>query len=480
MVPSFVLHVMHSKILETEQKALEINLDQRIYGAFAEIGAGQEVARYFFKAGGSSGTIAKTMSAYDKTYSDAIYGVETSGRYVCEHRLHKMLDHEYDLLIDRLRIERPDTLFFSFANTIAAINYQRTIKGNGWMGLRFQHDADLPPNDFMLHVRMLDNDNQLQQDAIGILGVNMLYAAYYHRDDVVTFLTSLMDNLDGRIFIDMIRLTGPAFSHTDHRLLCLKMVSLGLTDVAMFDSAGHSIQAAEYLYKKNVLIVRSRFRPVTAMNWEMISMGFEQFIKDTQTDRDKAAVLTEITLNDLQSQGKIDIDDYLDRVALLGALNQVVVISNCTQHQKLIKYLLDYKIALVGFVMSIWHLKDIITEKYEKNRGGRLLASFGDMFSSYVRIYAYPAHVEESGELLTVENLEVPEDMKHLYQFLLVNRHIVDFYPFIPENVKLYSREVLRSIKQDETGWEKLVPPGSADFIKKHGLFGYVKGGIPH
>ncbi len=464
---------MLSNTLETEQKALEINLDDSVYGSFAEIGAGQEVARYFFTAGGSSGTIAKTMSAYDKTYSDAIYGVEESGRYVCEPRLYKMLDHEYELLIERLRHERPESLFFAYANTISAINYQRTIKGNGWMGLRFQHSADVPPNDFVLHVRMLDNDNQLQQEAVGVLGVNMIYSAFYHRDDIDAFLISLMDNLNGRIFIDMIRLEGSVFQHIDHRVLCLKMVELGLTDVAMFGPDKRTIQAAEHLYKKNVLIVRSRFRPVTILNWEMIHSGYEQFIHDTNTDPSKAEVLTEITLNDLQSQGTIDIQDYLDRVSLLGALNQTVVISNCTQHQKLINYLLDYKIALVGFVMSIWHLKDIINEKYEKNRDGKLLASFGDMFSSYVRIYAYPALVDETGELLTVENLEVPNDIHHLYHFLLQNRLIVDFTPFKQENLKSYSKEVLKSIRNNEPGWENLVPPGSVEIIKEQKLFGY-------
>jgi hypothetical protein len=464
---------MTPTFLETEQKALEINLDPRVYGTFAEIGAGQEVARYFFKAGGSSGTIAKTMSAYDKTYSDAIYGIEASGRYVCENRLYKMLDHEYGLLMDRLRNEREDTLFFAYANTVAAINYQRTIKGNGWMGLRFQHQADLPPNDFMLHVRMLDNDNQLQQDAIGILGVNMIYAAYYHRKDIDAFLLSLMDNLHGRIFIDMIRLEGPAFTEIDHRILCLKMVKFGLTDVAMFGPDARSLQAAEYLYKKNVLVVRSRFRPVTVMNWEMISQGFKQFVRDTKTEENRAAVLAEITLNDLESQGEIDLEDYLDRVALLGELNQVVVISNCTQHQKLINYLLDYKIALVGFVMSIWHLKDILFEKYERNKNGKLLAAFGSMFSSFVRIYAYPAFVEEDGSLLTVKDVQVPEDIADLYRFMLHNRLIVDFEDYNQENIKLYSREVLRSIKRNEQGWEKLVPQGTADFIKENQLFGY-------
>lgn len=459
--------------LETEQKALEINLDPGCYGTFAEIGAGQEVARYFFKAGGSSGTIAKTMSAYDKKYSDEIYGAEPSGRYVCESRLYKMLDHEFQLLIDRLSHERTDTRFFAYANTVSAINYQRTIKGNGWMGIRFQHEVGSPPNDLVLHVRMLDRDNQTQQDAIGILGVNMIYAAFHFSDNLDQLLISLMDSLSGRIFIDMIRMNGPAFRDIDHRIVCLKMVQLGLTDVAMFDAAGNSLQAAEHLYKKNVLIVRSRFRPITSLTWEMIQGGFQQFLADTNTAEEKAAVLAEITLTDLQAEGKVDLKDYLDRVRLLGHLGQTIVISNCTQHQQLINYLLDYKISLVGFVMSIWHLKDIIYEKYERNKNGKLLASFGDMFSKYVRIYAYPALDEDTGQILKVENMTIPEDMHHLYQFLLKNRLIVNFEPFHMENLKRYSRQVLKAIRNGESGWENLVPPGAAEYIKQNQLFGY-------
>ncbi len=465
---------MPKAILETEQKALEINLDPHIYGTFAEIGAGQEVARYFFQAGGSSGTIAKTMSAYDKTYSDAIYGREPSGRYVSEARIYKMLDHEYELMEERIREERPETSFFSFANTVSAINYQRTIKGNGWMGLRFQTDPNVAPNNMVLHARMLDNDNRLQQDAIGILGVNLIYACYYFRDDMQRFLSSLMDNLKDRIFIDMINVEGPEFEHVNHRLLCLDMVRLGLTDVVMFNPEGKCVQVSEFLYKKSVLIVRSRFRPVTVINWEMFNSGLKQFREDLHDD--DAYLLTEITLGDLRSKGSIDKKDFLDRVTTLAALNQVVVISNCEQHQKLITYLLDYKIQNVGFVMSIWHLKDIIQEKFDQNKDGALIASFGDLFSKKVRIYAYPAYEEESGKLLKAAILPVPDGMQYLYLHLLQNKHIVDIKDFTPEILQVYSKEVLRSLRNNEPGWEEMVPPGIADLIKKEKLFG-IEGG---
>jgi hypothetical protein len=467
---------MAKAILETEQKALEINLDPHIYGTFAEIGAGQEVARYFFQAGGSSGTIAKTMSAYDKTYSDAIYGREPSGRYVSEARIYKMLDHEYSLMEERIRLERPETSFFSFANTVSAINYQRTIKGNGWMGLRFQTSPNSVPNNMVLHARMLDNDNRLQQDAVGILGVNLIYACYYFRDDMQRFLSSLMDNLKDRIFIDMINVEGPEFEHVNHRLLCLDMVRLGLTDVVMFNPEGKCVQVSEFLYKKSVLVVRSRFRPVTVINWEMFNSGLKQFREDLGVGEEDAFLLTEITLDDLRSRGSIDKKDFLDRVTALAALDQVVVISNCQQHQKLITYLLDYKILNVGFVMSIWHLKDIIQEKFDQNKDGALIASFGDLFSKKVRIYAYPAYEEESGKLLKAAILPVPDGMQYLYLHLLQNKHIVDIKEFTPEILQVYSKEVLRSLRNNESGWEEMVPPGIADLIKKEKLFGIEKG----
>ena len=263
--------------LETEQKALEINLDDSVYGTFAEIGAGQEVARYFFQVGAAAGTIAKTMSAYDKIYSDHIYGTEPTGRYVCQSRLYKMLDHEYDLISTRLTHERPGTNFFVFADTVAAINYSRTIKGDGWLGLRFQLKPDQEPNELILHVRMLDNDNQLQQQAIGVLGVNLIYACFNYYEQPEEMLQSLLDGLEGRIKIDMVRLTGPEFDHIDNRLICLWLVRHGLTEVAIFNPDGQSIHASEFLYKKDVLVVRGSYRPPTLVNLDMIKTSNQQF-----------------------------------------------------------------------------------------------------------------------------------------------------------------------------------------------------------
>jgi len=287
------------QILKTEQKALDINLNDRIYGTFAEIGAGQEVARHFFLVGAAAGTIAKTMSAYDKTYSDRIYGEEESKRYVCESRLYKMLDHEYDLIEERLMASRPDTNFFVFADTVSAINYARTIKGNGWIGMRFQHYPGSEPNDVVMHVKMLDKNNRQQQEAIGILGVNLIYACYHYRDDQEEFVESLLDGLKSRVAIDMIRTNGPAFSHYDNRLLCLYMIKHKLTEVAIFNQQKTSVHASEFLYRKDVMVVRGHFRPPTLVTEDAFTKSFEQFKSEEGVDPSKCRLLAEITLDNL-------------------------------------------------------------------------------------------------------------------------------------------------------------------------------------
>src|SRR6201985_1101687 len=214
---------VHNKDLGTKQKALAINLDPQIYGSFAEVGAGQDVAAYFFKAGGSSGTIAKTMSAYDMTFSDAIYGVQKGRRYVSEARLLAMQEKEYGLLIERLSEERGErTTFFSFSDTMSALNYHKTNEGHGWMGVRFQLTPGGAFNDVVIHVKLLDNDNILQQNAVGVLGVHLIYACFHYHAHPNIFLLSLMDNLAKDSFqIDMIRFEGPDFSSIDNRLMSL-------------------------------------------------------------------------------------------------------------------------------------------------------------------------------------------------------------------------------------------------------------------
>lgn len=464
---------MARQLLETEQKALEINLDSRIYGTFAEIGAGQEVARYFFQVGAAAGTIAKTMSAYDKVFSDQIYGTEATGRYVCEARLYKMLSHEYELMDTRLQNERPDTNFFVFADTIAAINYSKTIKGDGWLGLRFQLRPGDEPNDIALHVKMLDNDNQLQQQAIGILGVNLIYACYHYNDDPDTLLRSLQDSLQGRISIDMVRLTGPDFEDLDNRLLSLKLVQYGLTDVAMFGPDGKNVHASEFLYKKHVMVVRGSFRPATLVNMDMIKKSYDQFRNEADVDPKRTFLLTEITWDNLCSTGDFDEKDFLDRVDILNALGQTVVISNCEQYQKLITYLADYKVQKLGLVIGARQVLDLISEKYYQNMDGRLLAAFGELFTRNVRLYVYPAMQEGSAELMMSDNLPLPEGVKFLYKHLLDSKQIIDVEDYNADNLHIFSKEVLKLIKEGATGWESLVPSKVASLIKEKCLFGY-------
>jgi hypothetical protein len=468
---------MTRRILETEQKALEINLDDRVYGAFAEIGAGQEVARYFFQVGAAAGTIAKSMSAYDKKVSDEIYGPEQAGkgRYVCESRLYKMLDHEYHLMEARLRTERPEHTFFAFADTVAAINYTKTIKGDGWLGLRFQLHPGSPPNDLVLHVRMLDQDNRLQQQAVGILGVNLIYACYRYHHDPETLVQSLIDNLRGRVLIDMVRLKGPDFAQVDNRLVCLWLVKHDLSRVAIFGADGNSMHAGEFLYKKSILIGRGSYRPVTLVQEDMIRHSFEQFRADQEKMgiEGKTYFLAEITLDNLQSDtGAIDEKDFLDRAELLCALRQTVIVSNCAQHKKLLAYFADYKIPRIGLVMGVRKLKNILHETLQQ-QPDNLLGAFGELFMRNVRFYVYPAKDSHDGNVITTRNLEVPQAIRFIYEHLLENGNLVDVDTYNPGILHIYHKDVLAQIRQGQPGWVACVPERVAALIRQKRFFGY-------
>lgn len=465
------------QILETEQKALEINLDENIYGAFAEIGAGQEVARYFFQVGAAAGTIAKSMSAYDKTVSDEIYGVEEKGkgRYVCESRLYRMLDHEYALMENRLRAERPDQKFFAFADTVAAVNYQKTIKGDGWLGLRFQLDPGKAPNDVVLHVRLLDNDNRLQQQAIGILGVNMLYACYRYASDPETLLRALMDKLRDRVQIDMVRLEGPDFNHIDNRMVCLWTVKNGLSSIAIFSPEGRAVHAGEFLYKKSVLIARGSYRPPTLVQQDMIRCAHNQFTRDADNPSDQVFFMSEIALDNLSENGMPDEQDFLDRAELLCALGQTVIVSNFKHQKDLIAYFSDYKVHRIGVALGIRKLQQLVTDTCRQNPGN-LLEAFGEVFLRNVRFYIYPARPTRdekagTGGYMVAKNLETPPNIHFLYQYLLDNGNIRDIEGFNPEVLNIRHKEVLSMIQTGQTGWETMVPPEVAALIRDKGFF---------
>lgn len=465
-------------ILKPEQKALNINLNKQIYGTFAEIGAGQEVARNFFQAGAAVGTIAKTMSAYDKTYSDSIYGEEASGRYVCESRLYKMLDHEYSLMQERLTTVRPDSSFFVFADTVAAINYKRTIQGQGWLGVRFQLTPDGPSNDFILHVRLKDQSNHLQQEAIGVLGVNMIYACFKFNKDMDEFVASLQDSIWGRVQIDMLRLEGPDFDHIDNRLLTLKTVQLGLTDVAMYNKDGRSVHASEFLWKKDLMVVRGHFRPPTKVTEDVFKSGFKQFIAEGDVSEDNAVIMAELTMNNLTINDNIDEEDFLERADSLSALGYDVIISNCDNHQVLVNYLSGLNIGNLGLVIGVKELYQIIDDKYHNNQDGRLLVAFGEIFNKNITVYVYPAYLRKGKELVSAKTLIVPDGIHFLYKHLIETRQIVEIEGYNKEQLDIMPWNILDSIEKGKD-WDHCVPAAVRDIIKEKHLFKYQPNKTP-
>jgi hypothetical protein len=464
----------YDKNLGTKQKALRINLNRRIYGSFAEIGAGQDVATNFFKAGGASGTIAKTISAYDMAFSDAIYGEEISGRYVVEARLMKMLIREYKLLNIRLTETASEKTFFAFSDTVAALNYQKTNDPHGWIGLRFQLTPGGEPNDVVIHVRMKDNDNVLQQQALGVIGVNLIYGCYYYYDQPEILLQSLMDDLHtDRIEIDMIRFAGPDFKEVDNRLMSLHLVKNGFTNAALFGPDGNVMNPAEAFYKRHIVAVRGRFRPVTNVFLDMLKKGVKQFENETDVDDDKIVVVSELTLQSLQSgDEQINEKDFLDRVDILCSLGQTVLISNFHEYYKLVSYLARFTKQRMALIMGIPNLSYIFEDKHYTNLTGGILAAFATLFGPKIKLYLYPT-LNSDQKLVTSKEFTPPTHLKGLYQYMLDNDKFQDVQNPNTSLLSIHNDSVLRMIQNGESGWEQYVPESVAKMIKENCLFGY-------
>ncbi len=460
-------------ILSPTQKALQVNLDSTIYGTFAEIGAGQEVVRHFFRAGGASGTIAKTMSAYDKDFSDAIYGKEIDGRYVSKSRLKKILKQEYGLIENRLRREEhPDKKYFSFANTLATINYTKTVKGHGWMGCRFQTAADKEFNEVIFHVRLNDSDAKLQQETIGIMGTNLIYACFNHYHQPKTFIKSLYDNLTrDNVEMDMIHMEGPDFENVDNRLLSLILVKEGMTDAVIFGPDGKNQQPSDVLYKKNILTIRGSFRPVTKVNLDMMENGYKAFVEENRVDKENVQLLFEITLSNLKMEGDIDENDFLDRADILCSLGHTVLISNYRKYYKLIEYFSNYTKARMGLIIGVNNLLEIFDDKYYRNLNGGILEAFGILFTRDLKIYLYPYQADANDELLNSKNIPIHRRLRPLYDYLLKNGRIKDL-KFNDNVLQIFSRDILQKIKKKEDGWQDGVPEGVSEIISKKKLFG--------
>ncbi len=459
--------------LTTEEKALKVNLTPDIYGCFAEIGAGQEVAANFFKAGGSSGTIAYTQSAYDMKVSDSMYGEAT--RYVCEERLLTMLETEYETLKFRLPNKYKESRFFAFCNTVESLNYHKTNQGQGWVGIRFQLGLEEKPNDVILHIKMHDNSHKGQQEALGILGVNLVHACYFHHDDLNEFLTSLVHRLPrDRMEIDMLRVSGQDFENIDNRIIALNLVKRGITDATMFDLCGNVLQPATALYKKNILLLRGRFRPVTKVHIDMVEVGKKQFLKERDVSEENLNVIFELTLKDLTADGKILDKDFVDRAELLGSLGYTVMISNYLKHYKMVDYLASItKENRMGLILGVYNLHTIFDERYYDNLPGGLLEAFGRGFGHNVKMFVYPAINVDSGELYNLENFKIPDHLNGLLSFLKDNNKMEAIHEYDKNLLHIMSDDVLSKIKAGGLSWEEDVPFEVVKAIKFYELFGY-------
>ncbi len=462
--------------LDTHAKALKINLDNRFYGTLAEIGAGQEVVRWFFRVGGAAGTIAKSISAYDMQVSDAIYG--DTERYVSRRRLQAMLDLEFQLNIDRLSESRGDTTsFFAFADTVVARSFKGGNECHGWMGVKFQAHPHDEASQIVVHVRMLDAEASLQQEALGIIGVNLLYGAFFLHHEPEKLMESLLDKLTtGRIEIDLIDFKGIEFRYVDNRIMAMKLVQLGLSGAAMFDPSGAVIQPSDALYKKAVLVERGSFRPVTQVNLDMHNAALAKFSADPAVAGKPILSLMEITMRNLLAGGQeVDRRDFLARADLLAACGFHVLISDYFEYYRLAAYISWRTKERVGIVLGAASLIELFDEKYYTALPGGILESFGRLFKNDLKVFVYPLRQHQTDELTTVDNLEVAPELRKLYGYLADRGSFVQLDNFNPDFLHIFSRDVLKRIAAGDESWGEMVPSQVADIIKKRGFFGYSK-----
>lgn len=451
--------------LSTYEKALGINLDLKRYGVFAEIGAGQETANWFFRVSGSAGTVAKTISAYDMTMSDALYG--KANRYVSQERLHSMLEYEYGLLEKRLGPERgKDTTFFSFCNTVRARGYQDSGECHGWLGIRLQLKPQTEPCEIVLHVRLLDEANADQMDALGKVGVNLIHAAFYLRENLTDFVESLGDGLSkGSVEVDMLRFSGEDFRYVDNRLCALQLVQSELTEAAMFNEKGEIVQATDALYKRPILLLRGSFNPVLKLHLDMIQQSrtvFSNVLSEAQKNR--SIEICEISMNNLLRDGSVDHEDFIDRADALQALGKTVLISRSAEFYRIATYLSRYTAEPIAMILSIGLLNELFKEKWSANLAGGVMESFGRLFKNGVQLFVYPWHNTRSMELVTAENFKAPKNWQNFYTHLFENKRVLPIGVGDPSLLANTGRKIMKMIEAGDATWRDWVP------VEAHGM----------
>ena len=386
-----------------------------------------------------------------------------------------MLSHEMRLMEERMdREKHPKKLFFTYANTVATIDFAKKYKGHGWVGIRYQVRPDEDYNEISLHIRFKENDARLQQNTLGILGVNLIYGAYYKYDNPKKLLRYLYDHIDkDQLEIDTINFSGPRFENVDNRLMSLQLVKNGMTEAVMFSPDGNNVLPARILYKKNVLALRGSFRPVTKVNMDIYRNSMELFKQESRVEEENTVCVFEITLSNLRSEGEIDEKDFMARAKLLCALGQTVMISNFQEYYKVVEYFSRYTKERMGLAMGVNNLVDIFDEKYYRHLSGGILEAFGKLFFKDLKVYLYPLKDKKTGEITDSDNLKVHPRMKELYKFFKYNGKVVDIQDYDPTIMDIFSREVLQMITEGEDGWEEMLPPETAEMIKSQNLFGY-------
>jgi hypothetical protein len=456
-----------------QEKALSINLDGSAFGTFAEIGAGQEVVRWFFHAGKASATVAKTISAYDMAISDGLYGAVS--HYVSRARVEAMLDREFSQLTGQLDATRGErTAFFAFADSVATHGSSRRSGGHGWLGIRFQDRPHAVPSELLIHIEMRDAFTASQQETVGIAGVNLIYGALKRHDDPDALIRSLSDGLDRRrIEIDMIKFSGPAFRGVDNRLMSLQLVEIGLTDATLFTAEGEAVQPSEVLAKRPVVIERGSFRPVTNVTMAMLDAALDQLRRESGGDGEVPAVLMEMTLNNLMAGPSIDRQDFLARADLLGALDKMVMVSNYSRFDCVTSYLREYTQNWVAMVAGVPTLRAIFDERYYAELEGGILEGLGRLFRGHLRLFVYPTVPPETGEIETADRISLGPKLQHLYEHLVDNGFIEPIRQYSLHQLQTNPGDVLKKIQTGDSSWTQFVPPSAAALIRSHALFGY-------
>jgi hypothetical protein len=454
--------------LTTRQKALAINLAAKWYGSIAEIGAGQEVARWFFQVGSAAGSIARTNSAYDMGMSDRIYG--PSQRYVSRQRLQAMLDFEYAAVFDQLKQKFGDNRsFFAFADTVATRRFHSSEHGRGWIGIRFQTRPHEEPSQITLHAHLLETLADREQDALGILGINLIYGAFFLHEDAPGLIASLMEELSReRIEIDMIKFAGPAFAGIDNRLMSLQLVENGFTDAAMFTADGEVVQPSEVLYKKPILVERGSFRPVTKVTVDLLDRARDAFLKESGLEGQQPVILAEMSLKNLLATPDAGHRDFLIRADILGALGFDVMISRLEHNYQVAEYLAGYTDKPIGFAIGLPTIKKLLEEQFYSGLTGGVLEGVGRLYKRFVKAYVYPARDPKTGKVETIDDVVVPPPWQHLHQLLRELGKVEPLHPSDDALLAIDPQDVLARIMRHDPSWESMVPEKAVAIIRSH------------